>query len=74
MVGQGFVIAFIFCYTIIYYLCFNSVSWTYGAEVLPMHIRSKGNACKHCNVFLLAYLTSGSNISQWLLFLISSLT
>ncbi|KAG8781887.1 hypothetical protein FRC12_021421 [Ceratobasidium sp. 428] len=44
IVGQGFVIAFIFCYTMIYYLGFNSVTWIYGAEVLPMHIRSKGNA------------------------------
>ncbi|GAB1519151.1 hypothetical protein RhiTH_002217 [Rhizoctonia solani] len=43
-VGQGFIIAFIFCYTFIYYLGFNSVTWTYGAEVLPVHIRSKGNA------------------------------
>ncbi|KDN36024.1 hypothetical protein RSAG8_11110, partial [Rhizoctonia solani AG-8 WAC10335] len=43
-VGQGFIIAFIFCYTIIYYLGFNSVTWIYGAEVLPVHIRSKGNA------------------------------
>ncbi|CAE6432422.1 unnamed protein product [Rhizoctonia solani] len=43
-VGQGFVIAFIFCYTVIYYLGFNSVTWIYGAEVLPVHIRSKGNA------------------------------
>ncbi|KAF8680126.1 Permeases of the major facilitator superfamily [Rhizoctonia solani] len=43
-VGQGFIIAFIFCYTFIYYLGFNSVTWTYGAEVLPLHIRSKGNA------------------------------
>ncbi|KAG9123793.1 hypothetical protein FRC07_013942 [Ceratobasidium sp. 392] len=42
--GQGFVIAFIFCYPVIYYLGFNSVTWIYGAEVLPMHIRSKGNA------------------------------
>ncbi|KAF8609728.1 general substrate transporter [Ceratobasidium sp. AG-I] len=47
VVGQGFIIAFIFCYTIIYYLCFNSVSWTYGAEVLPMHIRSKVAAFSH---------------------------
>ncbi|QRV75968.1 Sugar (and other) transporter [Ceratobasidium sp. AG-Ba] len=44
MVGQGFVIAFIFLYTIIYYTAFNSVTWIYGAEVLPVHIRSKGNA------------------------------
>ncbi|KAH7344744.1 putative MFS monosaccharide transporter [Rhizoctonia solani] len=44
VVGQGFVIAFIFCYTVIYYLGFNSVTWIYGAEVLPVHIRSKGNA------------------------------
>ncbi|CAE6537396.1 unnamed protein product [Rhizoctonia solani] len=43
-VGQGFIIAFIFCYTFIFYLGFNSVTWTYGAEVLPVHIRSKGNA------------------------------
>ncbi|KAI1246232.1 hypothetical protein MGN70_013129 [Eutypa lata] len=40
-VGKGFAILGIYMFSVCYYSLINSVTWLYGAEVLPMSIRSK---------------------------------
>ncbi|KAF2098065.1 putative MFS monosaccharide transporter [Rhizodiscina lignyota] len=40
-VGKGFAILGIYIFTVCYYGTINSTTWLYGAEVLPMSIRSK---------------------------------
>ncbi|KAH9905167.1 general substrate transporter [Xylariomycetidae sp. FL2044] len=40
-VGKGFAIFGIYLFAVCYYSLINSVTWLYGAEVLPMNIRSK---------------------------------
>ncbi|OTB01413.1 hypothetical protein M426DRAFT_266340 [Hypoxylon sp. CI-4A] len=40
-VGKGFAIFGIYLFSVCYYSFINSVTWLYGAEVLPMSIRSK---------------------------------
>ena len=40
-VGKGFAILGIYLFVVIYYGMLNSTTWLYGAEVLPIAIRSK---------------------------------
>ncbi|KAH8919963.1 MFS monosaccharide transporter [Atractiella rhizophila] len=40
-VGKGFAILGIYLFVVIYYGMINSTTWLYGAEVLPVSIRSK---------------------------------
>ncbi|KAF4549589.1 Sugar (and other) transporter-like protein 65 [Elsinoe fawcettii] len=40
-VGKGFAILGIYIFVVCYYSLINSVTWLYGAEVVPMFIRSK---------------------------------
>lgn len=47
-VGKGFAIAFIFCFTIIYSLGYNSIHYIYVPEIMTMAIRARGSAVSIC--------------------------
>ncbi|KAL3417293.1 hypothetical protein PVAG01_11293 [Phlyctema vagabunda] len=52
-VGRGFAIAFIFCFTVIYSLGYNSVHYIYVPEIMPMAVRAQGSSISVClNVFI----------------------
>ena len=40
-VGKGFAVLGIYLFVVTYYGMLNSTTWLYGAEVLPMALRSK---------------------------------
>ena len=40
-VGKGFAVLGIYSFVVTYYGMLNSTTWLYGAEVLPMALRSK---------------------------------
>lgn len=40
-IGKGFTILGIYLFCVLYYGMLNSTTWLYGAEILPMAIRSK---------------------------------
>ncbi|CAG9947754.1 unnamed protein product [Clonostachys rosea f. rosea IK726] len=44
MVAKGFTIAFIFCFTAIYSLGYNSIHYIYVPEIMTMAVRAKGSA------------------------------
>ncbi|KAI5460600.1 general substrate transporter [Mariannaea sp. PMI_226] len=44
MVAKGFTIAFIFCFTAIYSLGYNSIHYIYVPEIMTMAVRAKGTA------------------------------
>ncbi|PSN67796.1 general substrate transporter [Corynespora cassiicola Philippines] len=44
MVAKGFSIAFIFCFSIIYSLGYNSIHYIYVPEIMTMSIRAKGSS------------------------------
>ncbi|KAK9367893.1 general substrate transporter [Lipomyces kononenkoae] len=43
-VTKGFIIAFIFCFTIIYSLGYNSIHYIYVPEIMSMTIRARGSS------------------------------
>ncbi|KAG4436373.1 hypothetical protein IFR05_008129 [Cadophora sp. M221] len=49
MIGKGFGIAFIFCFSIIYSLGYNSIHYIYVPEIMTMAIRAKGSAISVCS-------------------------
>ncbi|EXJ91169.1 hypothetical protein A1O1_04278 [Capronia coronata CBS 617.96] len=52
-VGQGFTIAFIFLFSVIYSLGYNSIHYIYVPEIMTMAIRAKGSAVSIiCNVLI----------------------
>ncbi|KAL1859674.1 hypothetical protein VTK73DRAFT_7511 [Phialemonium thermophilum] len=52
-VAKGFTIAFIFCFTAIYSLGYNSIHYIYVPEIMTMAIRAKGSAMAIvCNVII----------------------
>ncbi|RKU44667.1 hypothetical protein DL546_003583 [Coniochaeta pulveracea] len=48
VVAKGFTIAFIFCFTAIYSLGYNSIHYIYVPEIMTMAIRAKGSAMSIC--------------------------
>ncbi|KAL2815273.1 general substrate transporter [Aspergillus cavernicola] len=53
MVGKGATIAFIFCFTLIYSLGYNSIHYIYVPEIMSMAIRAKGSSVSIvCNVLI----------------------
>ncbi|KAF2492747.1 general substrate transporter [Lophium mytilinum] len=53
MVAKGFTIAFIFCFSIIYSLGYNSIHYIYVPEIMSMAIRAKGSSIAIiCNVLI----------------------
>lgn len=53
VVAKGFTIAFIFCFTAIYSLGYNSIHYIYVPEIMTMAIRAKGSAMAIvCNVII----------------------
>ncbi|KAK6373711.1 uncharacterized protein PV06_10334 [Exophiala oligosperma] len=52
-IAQGWTIAFIFCFSIIYSLGYNSIHYIYVPEIMTMAIRAKGTALSViCNVLI----------------------
>ncbi|RDW63718.1 hypothetical protein BP6252_11263 [Coleophoma cylindrospora] len=47
-VGKGFAIAFIFCFTMIYSLGYNSIHFIYVPEIMPLNIRASGSSISLC--------------------------
>ncbi|GLB44183.1 putative major facilitator superfamily, sugar transporter (TC 2.A.1.1) family protein [Lyophyllum shimeji] len=47
-VGQGFTIAFIFCFSIIYSLGYNSIHYRYVPEIMNQAIRAPGSSVAVC--------------------------
>ncbi|KAL4938453.1 hypothetical protein BDV06DRAFT_231868 [Aspergillus oleicola] len=53
MVAKGFTIAFIFCFSMIYSLGYNSIHYIYVPEIMSMAIRAKGSSISVvCNVVI----------------------
>ncbi|KFY93020.1 hypothetical protein V500_03954 [Pseudogymnoascus sp. VKM F-4518 (FW-2643)] len=48
VVGKGFGIAFIFCFSIIYSLGYNSIHYIYVPEIMTMAIRARGSSISIC--------------------------
>ncbi|CZR63798.1 related to transporter (major facilitator superfamily) [Phialocephala subalpina] len=48
-VGKGFAIAFIFCFSIIYSLGYNSIHYIYVPEIMTMAIRARGSSIAVCS-------------------------
>jgi hypothetical protein len=40
-VGKAFAVLGIYLFAVVYYGMINSTTWTYGAEILPIALRSK---------------------------------
>ncbi|KAF2797587.1 general substrate transporter [Melanomma pulvis-pyrius CBS 109.77] len=52
-IAKGFSIAFIFCFSIIYSLGYNSIHYIYVPEIMTMAIRAKGSSISViCNVLI----------------------
>ncbi|KFY29291.1 hypothetical protein V491_00113 [Pseudogymnoascus sp. VKM F-3775] len=47
-VGKGFGVAFIFCFSIIYSLGYNSIHYIYVPEIMTMAIRAQGSSISMC--------------------------
>lgn len=55
-VGKGFGIAFIFCFSIIYSLGYNSIHYIYVPEIMTMAIRARGSSIAVCSNVLVNIL------------------
>jgi MFS family permease len=42
--GQGFAIAMIFCFSVIFSLGYNTIQFVFQSEIFPLHLRAKGVA------------------------------
>ncbi|KAI6329260.1 hypothetical protein ACKVWM_002018 [Pyricularia oryzae] len=51
-VGKGFSILGIYLFVVVFYGMLNSTTWLYGAEVLPMALRSKVMGLAACSHFV----------------------
>ncbi|KAG6909494.1 hypothetical protein DXG01_017216 [Tephrocybe rancida] len=72
-VGQGFTIAFIFCFSAIYSLGYNSIHFLYPPEIMSQNMRAKGTSVAVCSnilvnramvVFFLFVETKGKTLEE----------
>lgn len=63
-VGKGFALLGIYLFCVTYYGLLNSTTWLYGAEVMPMALRSKVMGLAAASHFIVNVAVSTSNEVQ----------